>query len=168
MPLTEIAASNLKLTPLGKSYYDHYSQQRGGAFPVFRGGLGYQGGNGLSEILKSAGQFFLPIAASAAQKFVESASDSMSQGKSLSASSKDAIKPTLLNAAENITEKLFQKGKGRKRRRRKNSKKKQKFTKKRSHQRFRLKKKHAIKNRRGYRAKRSHKKTKYNIDTFNF
>lgn len=117
MPLSETGASNAKLTPLGKSYFEHYTHQRGGAFPVFRGGIGYQEGKGLSEILKTASEFLLPIAATAAQKFVESTSESLGKGKSLSHSTKGALKPTLMSAVDTIGDKIFQKGSGRKRKR---------------------------------------------------
>lgn len=168
MPLTEFAASNARLTPLGKSYDDHYSQQRGGTFPVFRGGIGYQGGNGLSEILKSAGQFLLPIAASAAQKFVESTSDSLNKGKSLSKSTKEALKPTLVDAAENITDKFFQNGSGKIRRRRRKGLSKR-FRRKNIKKRHSLKRrKHFHKKRRVYKGKLSHNKRKNFIDSINF
>lgn len=118
-----MATSNI--SPLAKAYYEHYmGLQRGGAFPVFRGAP-YQYGNGLSEVLRDAGKFLVPLASTAAQKFLESAASELAENKDakLSSAAKKALKPTLEATAGKIAEQILgaknsQKGSGKRRRRR--------------------------------------------------
>lgn len=114
------------LTPLARKYFHHYTQQEGSGYPVFRGGIGYQSGGSLGDTLRSAARIFLPIAGNAAQKFGEAMSAALAEGKSVEASARKALVPTLSQAADDLSDKFLgtkneQEGSGRRgwRRRRK-------------------------------------------------
>lgn len=101
----------------------HYSKQYGSgasSYPVFRGSS-VQYGNGIGDIFKSIGRFLLPIFASSAKTFVQSAAQGMSEGHSLKDAAKQALKPTMTSTVQDAGERIFKRfvgaGKGKKKKR---------------------------------------------------
>ena len=76
-----------------KLYCQYYRNQIGGALPVFRGADQY--GDGLGDILKGVFRFLLPIATSAASKFITTTSKNLDTGHTLKEAAKAAILPTV-------------------------------------------------------------------------
>lgn len=104
----------------------HYTNQRGSGatnFPVFRGSA-VQYGNGIGDIFRSIGRFLLPIFASSAKTFVQSAAKGLGEGQSLKEAAKHALKPTAMSAVQDTTERVFKKFTGQGKRRRRSRKKK--------------------------------------------
>ena len=75
-------------------YCRFYQNQIGGALPVFRGAPD-QYGDGLGDILKGVFRFLLPIATSAASKFITTTSKNLDTGHTLKEAAKAAILPTV-------------------------------------------------------------------------
>ena len=75
-------------------YCRFYQNQIGGALPVFRGSSN-QYGDGLGDILKGVFRFLLPIATSAASKFISTTSKNLDTGHTLKEAAKAAILPTV-------------------------------------------------------------------------
>ena len=63
-------------------------------------GARYQRGAGIGSILKSVGQFLLPIASTAAASFMGNAGNAMKRGKSFKSASREALLPALGDAVE--------------------------------------------------------------------
>ena len=76
-----------------KLYCQYYRNQIGGALPVFRGSDPY--GEGLGDILRGVFRFLLPVAKSAASKFITTAAKGLEAGSPLSQAAKSALLPTL-------------------------------------------------------------------------
>lgn len=112
---------------LKDAIFTHYVNQsgRGSAqYPVFRGAP-VQYGNGIGDIFKSIGRFLLPIFASSAKTFVQSAAQGLSEGQSLKDAAKHALKPTFSSTVQDAGERIFKRfaGGGKKRKRRAKAKK---------------------------------------------
>ena len=98
-----------------KVFCQFYRNQIGGALPVFHGSDQY--GEGLGDILRSVFRFLMPIASSAASKFIKTTSSGLDAGQSLGHAAKTSILPTIGEAVLGAAQQglsHFQTGKGRK------------------------------------------------------
>ena len=93
------------------AYLQHYCQQVGGSFPVFRG-QPYQTGAGLGDILRAVGRWVLPIFAPMASRFISSTADGMREGHTLKDSAKSAIVPSLSTGIDAAGSELKRRMKG--------------------------------------------------------
>ena len=105
-------------------YLKYYQAQVGGTLPVFRGAKYYsQSGAGIGDFFRGVFRHVVPIALQGVSAFLGQTLKSRETGANWKESLKSAIAPTsknvLENAASAITEKLSQKGSGRRKKRRK-------------------------------------------------
>ena len=100
-------------------YYNYFNGQRGGAY-YFQGRR--QDGDGLGDVLhgfwKNHGEGIIRAAKNVASGFLSSASQGLSEGKSMKDVLRGTIKPTLTAGLAIGSDLLKQSGNGRKRRRR--------------------------------------------------
>ena len=101
---------------LHNAYLQHYKNQAGGKFPVFRG-TPYQRGEGLGDIFRAVLRFLAPVASSAATTFIKNAASRMETGEEVQDAAKGALKPALFSGiARGVARAVTGKGKRRKRR----------------------------------------------------
>jgi hypothetical protein len=93
-----------------KAFCRYYRDQIGGALPVFHGSDQY--GDGLGDILRGVFRFLVPIAKSAASKFITSTSSGLDIGQSLGQAAKSAILPTIGEAVWNVGKEALARHKG--------------------------------------------------------
>ena len=100
---------------LHNAYFQHYKNQVGGKFPVFRG-TPFQRGEGLGDIFRAVLRFLAPVAASAGTTFIKNAASRMEHGEEVQDAAKGALKPALFSGiARGIARAVTGKGKRRKR-----------------------------------------------------
>jgi len=93
-----------------KIFCRYYRNQIGGGLPVFHGADQY--GEGLGDILRGVFRFLLPIASSAASKFITSTSSGIDAGQSLTQAAKSAILPTVGEAIWGVGKEALAKHRG--------------------------------------------------------
>ena len=93
-----------------KLYCQYYRNQIGGALPVFRGSDPY--GEGLGDILRGVFRFLLPVAKSAASKFITTAAQGIQKGSPLTQAAKSALLPTLGEAVWSVGKEALAKHRG--------------------------------------------------------
>ena len=109
-------------------YLKYYQAQVGGTLPVFRGAKYYsQSGAGIGDFFRGVFRHVVPIALQGVSAFLGQTLKSRDTGANWKESLKSAIAPTTRNVLENatsaITEKLSQKGSGRRNKRRTSNRK---------------------------------------------
>ena len=113
-----VITNKLEMDSRAQIYYNYFNGQRGGAY-YFQGRR--QDGDGLGDVLrgfwKNHGEGIIRAAKNVASGFLSSASQGLSEGKSMKDVLKGTIKPTLTAGLASGSDLLKQSGSGPKRRR---------------------------------------------------